>query len=67
MTKIALSLLALAALSTASLAEGSRENFNSFTGQVSVESAPLAVYGSTGGFSFNDGNDRGGHQGGRGR
>jgi hypothetical protein len=51
MTKIALSILALAALSTASLADrnrndlGSTGSFRSYSGDVSVETAPLAVYG----------------------
>jgi hypothetical protein len=48
MTKIALSLLALAALSTASFADRSRDDFGtsgSHSGGVVIESAPLAVYG----------------------
>ena len=47
MTKIALSLFALAALSTASFADRNRDDFQSFNGGVTVESAPLAVYGNS--------------------
>ncbi len=50
MTKIALSLLALAALSTASFADRNREDFGTGSGigsaGVVIESAALAVYGS---------------------
>ncbi|MGH6853906.1 MAG: hypothetical protein ACREEM_53760 [Blastocatellia bacterium] len=66
MTKIALSILALAALSTASFADRNREDFGTngfrtYSGEVVVESAPLAVYGS---HTFMNDADSG-HQGGR--
>ena len=45
MTKIALTVFALAALSTASFADRNRDDFQSYKSGVTVESAPLAVYG----------------------
>ncbi|MGH6821198.1 MAG: hypothetical protein ACREDU_10100 [Methylocella sp.] len=59
MKKIALSLIALAALSTASFADRNRDDSWSFNSGVTVDAAPLAVYGSTGMIAFE------GHQGGR--
>jgi|GEM_PF-5967086 len=47
MTKIALSILALAALSTASFADRSRTDFGSMNGGVTIETAALAVYGDS--------------------
>ncbi len=65
MTKIALSILALAALSTASFADRNREDFGTngfrtYSGNVVVESAPLVVHGGQTSM-----NDDGGKQGGR--
>ena len=46
MTKIALSILALVALSTASFADRSRTDFGSMNSGVTIETAALAVYGN---------------------
>ena len=46
MTKIALSLLALAALSTASFADRNRDDTGTYRSGVSVETAAFAVSGS---------------------
>ena len=50
MTKIVLSVLALAALSTASFADRSREDFKASNGGVTIEAAGLAVYGGSQGY-----------------
>ena len=61
MNKIALSILALAALSTASFADRNRDDFGTSGLQsYSVASAPLAAYGS-----HTSMNDDGGKEGGR--
>lgn len=62
MTKILVSLVALAALSTASFADRNREDFSRSNGGVTIESAALAVYGSGPASTYD--ND---HQGSRGR
>ncbi|MGH9839197.1 MAG: hypothetical protein ACREEM_10470 [Blastocatellia bacterium] len=67
MTKIALSILALAALSTASFADRSRDDFGTnsdgfrtYSGDTIVKSAPPVVHGGQTSL-----NDDGGKQGGR--
>lgn len=50
MTKIVLSVLALAALSTASFADRNREDFRTSNGGVTIESAGLVVYGGSQGY-----------------
>ncbi len=60
MTKIVLSVLALAALSTASFADRNREDFRTSNGGVVIEAAGLAVYGgSQGSMSGFEGNQSG--------
>lgn len=54
MTKIVLSVLALAALSTASFAERSRNDFQASNEIVVIESAGLVAYGSTQGYMAPD-------------